>query len=341
MPFIAAPSRRRLGVLLVACLVTALGGLFASSARAVSPAPVAIVIDGVTGESLADLDLGTLPPGAAPTAFVRAGGTFSIEVSFHDTTGALAAFNNDTTLAISGTSNNGTPAFTPATVVVPKGAETYSLQTSIAHAANQVVLTVAVAGKKPSTVAAGDSYVPDVKDFRFDVVADARTESGDTGFQEGVGGDQNCTIATSSAPVCAVVVLPQGAGPHVLLSVGACDPSTSSTYAPCFEGPRKTGGAVLQTLFAQPATPYSPTSPATVIFKCDKTLCGNGAIQNLTVAWSLSGNSPLTDALPCPAKNTMAAAHTPCVDYVQSKRDGSGDTHLYLLTDGDLRGGIS
>jgi hypothetical protein len=36
----------------------------------------------------------------------------------------------------------------------------------------------------------------------------------------------------------------------------------------------------------------------------------------------------------------MATAGVPCVDYVQSKRDGSGDTHLFLLTDRDLRGGI-
>jgi hypothetical protein len=337
MPFIAAPSRRRLGVLLVACLVTALGGLFASSARAASPAPVAISIDSITGESLEGFDLGDLPPGAAPTTFVRAGGTFSINVSFYDINGDPASFNSDTTLAISGTSNNGTPKFTPATVVVPKGAETYALETSIADPANQVALKVEVSSKKPSTVDPGVS----TDDQRFDVVSDVRTESGDTGFQQGVGGDQNCTNATSSAPVCAIVVLPQGAGAHVLLSVGACDPSTSSPYAPCFDGPRKTGGAVLQTLFAQPGTPYTTTSPATVIFKCDKTLCGTGPIQDLTVAWSLSGNGGLVDADPCPAKNTMAAAHTPCVDYVQSKRDGSGDTHLYLLTDGDLRGGIS
>ena len=58
------------------------------------------------------------------------------------------------------------------------------------------------------------------------------------------------------------------------------------------------------------------------------------------MTWSLSADGDLQDALPCPAKDTMATAHTPCVDYVQSKRDGSGDTHLYLLTDGDLRGGI-
>jgi len=341
MPFVPAPLRRRLVLLLVACLAAALGGLFTSSARAANTAPVAIVVDGITGESLTGLDLGTLPSGAAPSAFVRAGGDFSIQVSFHDAAGALAAFNSDTTLAITGTTNGGAAALSPATVVVPRGNATYDLHTSITAAANQVVLTVAVAGKKASTVAAGVSYVPNVKDLRFDVVSAARTESGGAGFQQGIGGDQNCTNATSSAPVCAIVVLPQGAGPNVLLSEGACDTATGSTYAPCFTGPRKTGGAVLQTLFAQPGTPYSTTSPATVIFKCDKTLCGNGQIQGLTVAWSLSGNGALTDALPCPAKNTMAQAHTPCVDYVQSKRDGAGDTHLYLLTDGDLRGGIS
>jgi hypothetical protein len=36
----------------------------------------------------------------------------------------------------------------------------------------------------------------------------------------------------------------------------------------------------------------------------------------------------------------MAEVGVPCVDYVQSKRDGSGDTHLYLLTDRDMRTGI-
>lgn len=347
MPHVPSPVRRRLVLLVVACLASALGGaLAAGTARAASPAPVAIVIDGITGESLADLDLGTLPPGAAPNVFVRAGHTFSIQVSFHDVTGALAAFNSDTTLVVSGTTNSGAATFDPATVVVPKGNSTYTLETKITAAANQVVLTVAVAGRKPSTVAAGVSYLPDatpVKDLRFDVVSDGRTEPGDTNFSQGVGGDSNCTNATSSAPVCAIVVLPRGAGPNVLLSVGACDTAQGSTYAPCFSGPNKTGGAVLQTLFAQPAAPddaYSTTSPATVIFKCDKTLCGSGKLQDLTVGWSLAGNGALTDALPCPAKNTMATERTPCVDYVQSKRDGAGDTYLYLLTDGDLRGGI-
>jgi hypothetical protein len=337
----AKRSRRRLVLLLVPCLVAALGGVVTHSARAANSSPVAIVIEGITGETLSGL--GELPPGAKPAIFVRTGQTFSVQVSFRDATGAIVPFNNDTKLAITGASNGGTAVLTPATVVVPKGNGTYSLETSISAAANRVVLTVAVAGRKASAVAPGVSYLPDaspVKDLRFDVVSDARIAAGTTGFQQGIGGDANCASATSSAPVCAVVQLPRGAGADVLLSVGACDTSGGSTYAPCFVGTKRTGGAVVQTLFAQPTTPYTTTSPATVVFKCDKSLCGTGSIQGLTVTWSLSASGDLQDALPCPAKNTMATEHTPCVDYVQSRRDGSGDTHLYLQTDGDLRGGI-
>ena len=339
-------SRRSLALLLVACVVAALGGLVTSSARAVNStpanaAPVAIVIDSITGETLGGL--GSLPPGAQPSIFVRAGHTFSVQVSFHDATGAIVPFKQNTTLKITGTTNSGAAVLTPATVVVPSGNDTYLLETSITGAANRVVLTVAVDSRKPSSVTPGVSYEPDenpAKDLRFDVVSDARTAPGVAGFQQGIGGDANCTTATSSAPVCAIVLLPRGAGADVLLSLGACDTSGGSTYAPCFVGASRTGGAVVQTLFAQPTTPYTTTSPATVVVKCDKSLCGTGAIQGLTVTWSLSASGDLQDALPCPAKNTMATENTPCVDYVQSKRDGSGDTHLYLLTDGDLRGGI-
>ena len=104
------------------------------------------------------------------------------------------------------------------------------------------------------------------------------------------------------------------------------------------------GGAIAQALFVQPTDHYTTSSPAIVIVKCDKTLCGGGPIRDLSVLWTLEGNGDLLApdhrALPCPAKGTMDKAGTPCVDYVQSKRDGSGDTHLYLLTDGDIRTGI-
>jgi hypothetical protein len=340
MRLTAVPQHRRLVLLLVACLATAVGALVSTGSATAAPSgPTSIEIDSITGQQLTGL--GDLPPGAEPAVFVQAGQTFAINVSFHDSTGATVGFNTDTTLAITGTTNNGAAVLTPATVVVPKGNGTYSLQTSIADAANQVVLTVAVAGKKPSTVASGVSYVPQVKDLRFDVVTAARIAGGDSGFQEGIGGDANCTNATSSSPVCAIVLLPRGAGANVLLSVGACDTDLTALYAPCFVGRKGPGGAVLQTLFAQPSVPYSVQSPATIVVKCDKTLCGTGTIQNLTVAYSLTADTPLTDAKPCPAKDTMATPGVPCIDYVQSKRDGAGDTHLYLLTDRDIRVGAS
>ena len=73
-----------------------------------------------------------------------------------------------------------------------------------------------------------------------------------------------------------------------------------AAYAPCYEGRKGPGGAVVQTLFAQPSVPYSETSPATLLVKCDKSLCGTGAIQGLTVNYSLSGNGALVaaDAVP-------------------------------------------
>ena len=36
----------------------------------------------------------------------------------------------------------------------------------------------------------------------------------------------------------------------------------------------------------------------------------------------------LGDVVACPAKGTLPGIGVPCLDYVQSKRDGSGDTHV-------------
>ena len=339
---VSTTRRRRLVLTLVGCLAVVASSLVAGTASGANTAPVAISINGIVGEDLSEL--GNLPPGAAPITFARVDQTFLVDVSFHDSTGATAPFNGDVTLEITGTTNNGTAALSPSRVVVPKGNATFSLPTSIGAAANQVALTVKVVGKgAPKGVAPGVSYLPDaspVKDLRFDVVSDARITDGDSGFVQGIGGDANCSDATQQAPVCGVVLLPEGAGAKVLLSVGACDTDPTSLYAPCFVGKKGAGGAVVQTLFAQPATPYTITSPATLVVKCDKSLCGTGAIRGLTVAYSLAGNGALVDAVACPAKGTMATAGVPCVDYVQSTRDGSGDTHLFLLTDRDLRGGI-
>jgi hypothetical protein len=82
---------------------------------------------------------------------------------------------------------------------------------------------------------------------------------------------------------------------------------------------------------------YPKDDPATVIMKCDKTLCGTGAIRDVFLNFSLLGDASLARAAACPRKNTIGTDQVACVDYVQSKRDGSGDTYLYLLLTRDAR----
>jgi hypothetical protein len=274
------------------------------------------------------------PGDSVPTGLVKAGETFTVRVEFFIGT-APASFSSNTNLRI--TSTAGTLSST--TGVAPAGQTFALVSTSIKEAVNRVGVTVTVANGPAKGLSTGPAVTPTV-DWRFDVLSDiqVKTATVGTAFTDGIGGDTACANATSTAPVCGIVVLPRGAGASVLLSVGVCD--VGGSYAPCYEGSKKTGGAVVQALFAQPSTPYGVDDPLTIIVKCDKTLCGTGSIQDLLVTYSLGGNAPLVAADPCPAKNTMATAGTPCVDYVQSKRDGSGDTHLYLLTDRDIRTGI-
>jgi hypothetical protein len=264
------------------------------------------------------------PDGAIPTVLVAVGDQIFVDVSFQDATGAPAAFNSDTTLSI--TSNQGTPS--PSTAVVSKGATTARLTTSLAAAANQVSLTVKVAsGRSARTVTPGTSTDAQL----FDVMSQLRLENSarDVHFQQGIGGRANCTEATREDPVCGIVILPRGSvSEQVLLSLGACD----SLYAGC----GSSRGSLVQTL-ADLTGLYTDTSPATLLMRCDKSLCGSGSIQSKTLSYSLLGKGALQTAPACPAKGTVGAEQEACVDYVQSKRDGSGDTYLYLLFTKDAR----
>ena len=316
-----APRYRRLALLLafLASLVAATGGLVTSAASAANTAPVSIVIDRVS--SSVTPPSGT-PGGAVPYVLVQSGQTFSVTVSFYDASGAPAAFTTDTALSI--TSNRGT--LSPSTGVARKGVTSATLSTSLATPANQVSLTVSVAGGKGARSTSPGTSRPDQL---FDVVSRLRFESATTGFRQGIGGDGNCTTATAADPVCGVVVLPRGAvSSQVLLSLGACD----SAYAGC----GSIRGSVVQTL-ADLSGLYTKTSPAALLVKCDKQLCGGGAIQKQHLSYSLLGNAALQTAPSCPAKNTIGADQPACVDYVQSTRDGSGDTYLYLLFTEDAR----
>ena len=279
----ATASRRRLVFLLVACLVAAAGRPRHEPGTGGQPdaAPVAIVIDGITGETLSGL--GDLPPGAQPSIFVRAGHTFTVQVSFHDATGATVPFNTDTTLAITGTTNSGAAVADPGDGRRAQGqrhllaADQHRRRGQPGGAHRRGRRQEALRGRSRGLLPA-ERNSREGPSLRRRVGCPDRSRR--PGFQQGIGGDANCTSATRSAPVCAIVLLPRGAGADVLLSVGACDTSAGSTYAPCFVGANGTGGAIVQTLFAQPTTPYTTTSPATVVVKCDKTLCGTGAIRD-------------------------------------------------------------
>jgi hypothetical protein len=321
MPKSVAPRRRRVFLILLSCLGLAVAGLLASPARAASPAPVLIKIDGVSSATTAPS--GT-PAGAVPYVLVKAGDDFFVDVSFWDADGQPASFNSDTTLNI--TSSAG--ALSPSTGTAPKGATTAHLTTSLGAAANQVSLTVSVATKRnqSSGVTPGTSSASQL----FDVVSELRFDdsTANQDFAGGIGGDANCTEATRQAPVCGIALLPNGANSQVLLSLGKCD----AAYAGC--GSNK--GAVVQAL-ADLSGLYSNASPAAVLIKCDKSLCPGGSIKNYHLSFSLNGNDALGTAPACPAKATIGDGQGACVDYVQSTRDGSGDTLLYLLIAQDVR----
>ncbi len=318
--------RRRRGVLtLVLCLVAALGGVVTGTATADAP-PAAITITGITSDTAVPPGL---PDGAKPYVLVTTGQAFVVSVSVKKANGQPATFKTDVPLELSASAGTQPPS----TGVLPAGRSTTTLTGTVDVAANRVSLTVKAAGPSAVGVMPGTSTPTQL----FDVLSALRSATSTQNFAQGIGGDGSCTSATEANPVCGTVVLPRGAVPladgsasQVLLSLGACA-GTTDPYARC-----NARGAVVQTL-ANLTGLYPKNDPATVIMKCDKTLCGTGAIQSTVLNYSLLGDSSLTRAEACPRKNTIGGKQDACVDYVQSKRDGSGDTHLYLLLTRDAR----
>jgi hypothetical protein len=331
MSFVTPLRNRRVILLIVACLIASMGG-FALSGNAGASSPTAPTSMVITDVSSATSPPAGLPAGSAPQVLVKAGDPISVTVAFYVGT-TPASFSSDTTLKI--TSTAGTPS--PATVVAPANAQSVTFTTSIATVANRVGLTVTVAKGPAKGLTTG---TPDAAQ-RFDVLSDLQFRSAPAGapFSDGIGGDDgHCGTATRTAPVCGIVVLPNGAAclgdgctAPILLSTGACD----STYAKC----GSTSGAVIQTLFNDGGL-YSRTDPAALIVKCDKSLCGGGAIQGVRLNFSALGDAALESAPDCPAKGIVGPDQTACVDYVQSKRDNAGDSILYLLFARDMRGSV-
>jgi hypothetical protein len=320
-----APVRAALAVL---ALALAGVGLQIGVAAGDPPRPVRIEIDRVFSSLSAPA--GT-PEGAVPYALVVAGGQFFVEVSFYDAAGQPAAFNQDTPLRISTNTGSGNLP-SPAMVTAPGGSTSVTLTTSLPEPANQVQVTVSAPTLRGSKAVTPGTTSPDE---RFDVLAELRFEDSAAGtpFAAGIGGEADCTSATSEDPVCGTLLLPNGAqSSQVLLSRGLCD----AAYADC----RSARGSVIQFLGNLDGL-YTQTSPATMLVRCDKSLCGKGAISRVGLSYSLLGNAALAPAPRCPAKNTIGTGQQVCIDYVQSTRDNAGDSLLHLLLTKDARISVS
>jgi hypothetical protein len=361
MTNVRAPRRRVLVPVLVACLVAALGGLIGATTASANPPSTARTKPATTTtlpaptsmriESVSSLAVpGGVPQGSAPHTLVEAKGIVTIHLTFWDGTTA-AAFKSDTAMKI--TSTGGT--LVSSTGIAPAGEPSADITTSFKDAVNEVSLSVTVS-KGPSK-----GLTTDQPSQVFDVLTDVQVKTARSGsaFTDGIGGEDGlCGTASKELPVCGILVLPHGATcvgvdcttASIVLSTGLCDTATATippapAYAPCRPSPKGVGpGSVIQVLFNDGGA-YSKTDPATLIIKCDKSLCGGGAIQDVPLNFSLFGNDPLGSVPECPAKgvvgtNADGTDQKACIDYVQSKRDGAGDTHLYLLFPHDMRGSV-
>jgi hypothetical protein len=320
-------SVRRLPILLLTgALVAALGGTQGGTATAAPPAPVEIRLEAIT--SAVTAPAGT-PATAVPLVLAVAKQELTVKVSFWDAAGRAASFSKDTRIAV--TLDGGT--VTSIDTLARKNSVTADLKVSVPVPGNQLRLRVAFSSGKVTY----SDVATDLQ--RFDVLSQLRFEAAAPGqaFAAGIGGRDDCSEATAQDPVCGIVILPRGAASsQVLLSLGPCEPDPDPGAPPVedYSGCGDERGSVVQALAHLEG--YTTTSPATILMKCDKTLCGGGAIQALRLSYTLTGNGALTTAGACPAKGTLGAEPA-CVDYVQSKRDGSGDTFLYLLLLEDAR----
>ena len=264
-------------------------------------------------------------PGAAGLTYVVSGADnqFDVTVTFQDSSGAplplTTSGHADLTLSASPA---GPVRGLPVTKRVPADTTSATFEDLWSVPVTGLTLTA-------SADITGKATIPDAT-LQFDVLIDSTSVTAGRTAIGGAGGtDQECN-ATPEQPMCGDLLPPAtgGFGPNGLLSNGLCGVSDAECRATYVQALVEINEA-------------SPTNPATLIMKCDKTLCGGGAIKDSTLSVQLKPTSERVTAAACPAKGTvgtydaddmLATENAPfCVDYVQSTRDNAGDTLLYLL----------
>jgi hypothetical protein len=291
-------------------------GLIASPAVAAKPDPTPPPVVSV---SVSTPGLGL--DGAVPPVLAKAGDPIDLTLT------SSQAFNQDVTFNLGVTVEDGHPDG----VLSPNQVTLLATQTE-AHATvsysaveNGVVITPAVGGKgKPI------SFTP-VSSSPFDSLRTLQlANQGTTVF-----GADTCTTTTPETN-CGIAMLPLSfASQRAALSTGA-------TAQQCAGGPCKAGSTVVQFIAALEG--YTAQSPATLIFRCDKTQCGNGGVNKFKVYFTYAFSGPLDTVAPaCLLKgqanvDPVTGEAVACVDYVNSSRDNAGDTLLYFNFTHDVRG---
>ena len=300
---------RRLGLVALGVLSLVLALVWAVPATAGPPSSstVNLVVTSVQGAQV--------PAGTSSEPFVVKALPFDVTVSFFDAGGAATVLPSGVS-SLQLTDSLGDTLGTVDNI----SSTAQSVQfagVAIGTAANGVTVQASVA--KGSSK--GTTSVPSDP---FDVLVTFTSAPQDTPLAQigGANTSEGCS-ATPDSPICADLLLPSGSDTGILMSLGLCD------------GLGKCVGSDAQALVK--LSQYSKSSPATMIVKCDKTLCGGGGINKQHLAVEPSTGGGFSTAPPCPAKNTIGADQQFCVDYVQSTRDNAGDTYLYLLLTDDVR----
>jgi hypothetical protein len=265
----------------------------------------------------------------APDLFLVVGVGFNVKVTFTASDGTTLlpiSTTKDATLRV--TTTTGLDAGkTLGSVVVPKGATSATITgAKLITSDNNLKLSVSgfIKSKPVDGLQPGESGVFDAQKSFFSAPAATTKVS----IGPGGGAGATCT-PTPQQPTCAELYLPSGAGSNQLLSLGSCNGLENAC------DPKE---SVVQALFKNPdQNPYTRTSPILMILKCDKTLCGGGAVYKVDVMVALLPTDPGEVAQPCPANGTIGALQQFCVDNVMSKRDNSGDTYRFLWFLHDLR----
>jgi len=308
-------------------MAAGLSGPLVSGATA-APAPVATKIDKV---ELTAVEVPQSAPGK-PSALVAAGTSFGIKVTFSDGTQELpASYTKDTTVTFSVVDSAqfpGSPEQTASlgskkTLVVPAGQPSASASGFTLTADNRVRLQAQVTAGTKEAKAFDVQFSPDI-----DVASSVSKllTDGTANFLSTVDQSTPCS-PTKQVPYCADLFLPNGSVDGARMSLGLCD----TFYCGTSRRP------LLQLLVGLEGKYPDPTNPATVVYRCDKTVCGNVGVPQIPVRVTLEATGAIAVAPACTAKGEVNAGADFCVDYKQSTKDNAGDVYIYVLFVKDAR----